>query len=125
MPPRCPICNNFERKARDFGVAWDCTPNQLDDARQKGCQVCSLILSGVEHFASRFGGVESIRSIGINGPTVDQLGDGKLEVDFLAKEQTRTQPMRLEFFPTGESGWLAIENWPIHIMVVARTLQAD
>lgn len=80
-PPRCPVCNNLERKARDFGVAWNCTLAQIDNARREGCRVCALILEGVKHFASEISGVISIRSIGISGPTVDQLGLGTLQVD--------------------------------------------
>lgn len=106
MPPRCQVCNNFERKTRDYRVAWDCTPSQLDSASDQGCQVCSLILKGVQNFSSRLGGLECInRFISIEGPTLDQLGDANLEVVIFPNEQSsRTQSLRLEFFPTGESG---------------------
>jgi hypothetical protein len=95
----CILCNNFERKRRDFHVAFDCEPGHLDLAVQAGCRICSLLREGIAKFEPKFGGIIGIRRVYVWGPTVDQPKEGTVEVELYLQDFAK---LRLEFFFAGD-----------------------
>jgi hypothetical protein len=91
--PRCNLCNNFERKPRDYRVAFDFSPQELEDSVAAGCLVCSLLHDGASHFSSKIGGLSRELRIHVWGGNIE--GGGNVEMEIYCSGALR---LALEFF---------------------------
>ncbi|OCL08305.1 HET-domain-containing protein [Glonium stellatum] len=96
--PRCGLCNGFERKPRDYRIAFDSKPSRLDTSTRAGCPICTFLRDGIAHFEPRFGTLSHVRRVYVWGSTVD--GDGSVEVELYLDDSTK---LRLEFFVGADS----------------------
>ncbi|KAF2658117.1 HET-domain-containing protein [Lophiostoma macrostomum CBS 122681] len=97
--PRCALCNNLERRPRDYRVALDFEPSQLDISAKAGCFVCALLRDGIVHFGSSIGGLTPGHHIHIWGSDID--GGGSLEAEIYANGDLK---LALEFFLAEKAG---------------------
>jgi hypothetical protein len=91
--PRCNLCNNFERKPRDYRVAFDFSPQELEDSVAAGCLVCSLLHDGAAHFSSKIGGLSRELRIHVWGGNIE--GGGNVEMEIYCSGALK---LALEFF---------------------------
>ncbi|ORY03404.1 heterokaryon incompatibility protein-domain-containing protein, partial [Clohesyomyces aquaticus] len=95
---RCPLCNNFERKPRDYRVAFDLSAQELNTSAAAGCLICSILHDGVTHFSPKIGGLTDEHRIYVWGSSVE--GGGSIEMEIYA---SGTLKMALEFFLASNS----------------------
>lgn len=79
----CNLCNNFQRRARDYRVNFDFEPDQLDTLVQSGCPYCSLIRNGIARFEPKVGPFTNLQRGFARGYTVDGNDVGTVEVDLI------------------------------------------
>lgn len=95
MSAPCSLCNDFERRARDYRVAFTCDMAELSASSGQGCRICALILEGISYFESFVGGRDGISAVSVSGPTMENPYNGRIQVDVWLRNQS---PLRLEFF---------------------------
>jgi hypothetical protein len=91
--PKCCLCNDFQRSARQFRLTFDCNKAELSRSANNGCVVCSLLLEGSRHFESKLEGLKDHDRIHIWGDNVD--GGGSVEMEIFRDGALK---LRLEFF---------------------------
>jgi|SRR5450432_2115405 hypothetical protein len=92
--PNCGLCNNLERKPPAYRVAFDFDVQQLEKTASGGCFICSLLKTGISHFAPCIGGLPSVRRVYVSGNTIDGAGTLEAEV-YLDDDKSK---LNLEFF---------------------------
>ncbi|OWY46862.1 HET-like protein [Alternaria alternata] len=93
--PKCGLCNNFQRKPRQFRFTFDCSEAELSRAANDGCIQCALLLEGFRHFEPELEGSKNHDSIHIWGDKLD--GDSLVEMEIFSDG---TLKLQLEFFVT-------------------------
>ncbi|KAH8626983.1 hypothetical protein IG631_19001 [Alternaria alternata] len=93
--PKCRLCNDFQRSARQFRLAFDCSQKDLIQSTKGGCVICSFLLEGFQHFEPKLGVLQNHDRIHVWGSDVD--GGGAVEMEVFSGGALR---LRLEFFNT-------------------------
>ncbi|KAB2102133.1 hypothetical protein AG0111_0g9498 [Alternaria gaisen] len=93
--PKCHLCNDFQRSAHQFRLAFDCSQKELIQSAKGGCIICSFLLEGFQHFEPKLGVLQDHDRIHVWGADVD--GGGAVEMGVFSGGALR---LRLEFFNT-------------------------
>ncbi|CAN9204123.1 unnamed protein product [Alternaria alternata] len=93
--PKCRLCNDFQRSARQFRLAFDCSQQALIQSANGGCVICSILLEGFRHFEAKLEVSQDNDRIYVWGGDVD--GGGAVEMEVFSDGALR---IRLEFFNT-------------------------
>jgi len=93
--PKCRLCNDFQRSARQFRLAFDCSQQALIQSANGGCVICSILLEGFQHFEAKLEVSQDNDRIYVWGGDVD--GGGAVEMEVFSDGALR---ICLEFFNT-------------------------
>jgi hypothetical protein len=93
--PKCHLCNDFQRSAHQFRLAFDCNQKELIQSAKGGCVICSFLLEGFQHFEPKLEALQGYDHIHIWGGNID--GGGAVEMEVFSGGALR---LRLEFFNT-------------------------
>jgi hypothetical protein len=93
--PKCRLCNDFQRSARQFRLAFDCSQKELIQSANGRCIICSFLLEGLQHFEPKLEALQGHDRIHIWGGNID--GGGAVEMEVFSGGALR---LRLEFFNT-------------------------
>lgn len=93
--PKCRLCNDFQRSARQFRFTFDCSEAELSQSANSRCVPCSFLLEGLRRFEPKLGGLKDHDRIYVCGTSVD--GDGAVEMEVFSAGALK---LRLEFFVT-------------------------
>lgn len=90
----CSFCNDLKRRPRDYRVAFDFPPEQLEIIAASQCGLCSLLYNGITTIARHVGGPSRIRHVYVWGDSIDSKGS--LEVELFLNDIG--SKLTLEFF---------------------------